>query len=262
MKVVIFCGGQGVRLREYGRVPKPMIPIGSRPILWHVMRYYAHFGHTEFILCLGYGAAAIKEYFLHYKETLSNDFVLTDGGRSLELAGRDIEDWKITFADTGLHATIGERLIAARRYLAGDDVFLATYGDCLTDAPLGDLIRDFTARDAVAGLLSVTPPGTFDLVDQGPDGSVVAIGNVAESGRRMNGGFFLLRPSIFDHLGPGEELVVEGFQRLVAEGLLIAYPWDGFWATMDTLNQHRELEGLNESGRPPWAVWATSGERR
>lgn len=262
MKVVIFCGGQGVRLREYGPVPKPMIPIGARPILWHVMRYYAHFGHTEFILCLGHGAGAIKEYFLHYKETLSNDFVLTDGGRSLELAGRDIEDWRITFVDTGLHATIGERLLAVRPYVADDEVFLATYGDCLTDAPLDALIRDFTTGEAVAGLLSVKPPGFFDLVHQGPDGSVTAIRNVGDGGVRMNGGFFLLRRSIFDHLRPGEELVVEGFQRLIDERRLIAYPWDGFWATMDTLSQHRELEELNEAGRPPWAVWATNGERR
>ncbi len=262
MKVVIFCGGQGVRLREYGPIPKPMIPIGARPILWHVMRYYAHFGHTEFILCLGHGAGAIKEYFLQYKEALSNDFVLTDGGRSLELAGRDIEDWRITFVDTGLHATIGERLLAVRRYVAGDEVFLATYGDCLTDAPLDSLIRAFTAGEAVAGLLSVKPPGFFDLVQQGPDGSVTAIRNVGDGGVRMNGGFFLLRRSIFDHLRQGEELVVEGFQRLIDERRLIAYPWDGFWATMDTLSQHRELEELNEAGRPPWAVWATSGERR
>ena len=158
MKVVIFCGGRGLRIREHAEaVPKPMVKIGYRPILWHVMRTYAHYGHREFILCLGYRADAIKEYFLNYSETISNDFVLSGGGRDVELLGSDIADWRITFADTGLNATIGERLLAVRRHLAGEPIFLANYGDVLSDVPIDRLVADFAASDAVASLVAVKP---------------------------------------------------------------------------------------------------------
>ena len=151
MKVVLFCGGRGLRLREHSEaIPKPMVPIGYRPILWHVMRYYAHFGHRDFILCLGYRADAIKDYFLHYDEAVSNDFVLSDGGRRVELLGSDIADWRITFADTGLDTTIGERLRRVRHLLEGEEMFLANYGDTLTDAPLDRLVETFRADTATA----------------------------------------------------------------------------------------------------------------
>ena len=139
MKVVLFCGGLGMRMRADNQsLPKPMMSIGSRPVLWHVMRYYAHFGHTEFILCLGYGAEVVKEYFLNYRETASNDFVITKGGQHIELLETDISDWTITFIDTGLDTAIGERLRRVRPYLEDDEVFLANYGDVLTDAPMND----------------------------------------------------------------------------------------------------------------------------
>jgi len=132
MKVVLFCGGLGTRLREYSEtIPKPMANIGYRPILWHLMKYYAHFGHTEFILCLGYRGDLIKQYFLDYNECLSNDFELSGGGKHVRLYGRDIDQWKITFADTGLHSNIGQRLKAVQRYLGDDPIFLANYSDGL-----------------------------------------------------------------------------------------------------------------------------------
>ena len=135
MKVVLFCGGLGTRLREYtGEIPKPMVKIGYRPILWHLMKYYAHFGHTDFVLCLGYKADVIKEFFLHYEEWISNDFTLSQGRQaSSTLENNDIEDWNITFVDTGLHANIGERLVAVRRYVEDEEMFLANYSDGLTD---------------------------------------------------------------------------------------------------------------------------------
>ena len=134
MKVVLFCGGAGMRLRGYSEdVPKPMVTIGSRPVLWHVMKYYAHFGHKDFILCLGYKANAIKDYFLDYEESVSNDFVFSQGGRKLEFMQRDIDDWKITFVDTGLHSTIADRLRLVEPYLNGEEMFLANYSDGLTD---------------------------------------------------------------------------------------------------------------------------------
>jgi glucose-1-phosphate cytidylyltransferase len=261
MKVVIFCGGLGLRLREYGDgIPKPMVPIGPRPILWHVMRYYAHFGHKDFILCLGYKADVIKEYFLRYNEALSNDFILSDGGRSMELLSSDIQDWRITFADTGLNANIGERLVAVARHLRDEPMFLANYGDVLTDAPLNDLIDDFAGRDKVASFLSVRPTLTFHVVKTTADNHVLDITHVQDSDIWVNGGHFIFRRELFDYIQPGEELVEEPFNRLIAADQLLAYPYAGFWAPMDTLKDMQTLGAQYESGRPPWAVWQPTGE--
>jgi len=256
MKVVLFSGGLGLRLREYSDVvPKPMIPIGVRPILWHVMRYYAHFGHMDFILCLGYRADLVKSYFLNYSEAISNDFVMSDGGRSLQLVQTDIQDWRITFADTGVHAIVGERLRAIRPYLEGEEMFLANYGDTLTDAPLPELIEAFRRSDAVAAFLAVRPTYTFHIVDSAPDGTVLSIVHVRDAETRINGGYFIFRREIFDYLREGEELVEEPFRRLIAERKLLAFRHDGFWAPMDTLKDKQELDELYESGSPPWALW-------
>lgn len=256
MNVVLFCGGQGLRLREYSEsVPKPMAPIGPRPVLWHVMRYYAHFGHSEFVLCLGYGSDVVKRYFLNYDETISNDFLLADGGRTIQLVSSDIQDWRIRFVDTGLHAQIGERLLAVRDQVAGEDVFLASYGDCVTDAPLDEFIQDFRSRDAVAAFLSVRPSYTFHVVETNGRGSVTSIRHVADTGIRINGGYFILRGEIFDYIQPGEDLVQAPFHRLVAAGRLVAYEYDGFWMPMDTLKEMQELEALYQKGSPPWTVW-------
>lgn len=148
MKVVLFCGGYGMRMRNgtSDDVPKPMAMVGPRPLIWHVMRYYAHFGHTEFILCLGYGAHHIKDFFLNYEETTSNDFVLRKG--QTELLSTDIADWTITFAQTGIESPIGERLRRVRHHLDGDEMFLANYADVLTDAPLPEMIEKFSQRDS------------------------------------------------------------------------------------------------------------------
>jgi glucose-1-phosphate cytidylyltransferase len=260
LKVVLFCGGEGLRLREYSDlVPKPMVPIGQRPILWHNMRYYAHFGHREFVLCLGYKAEVIKDYFLKYNEAMSNDFVLSGDGR-MELLGSDIHDWRITFVDTGLTARIGERLRAVQHHIGEDEIFLANYGDDLTDAPLNELIDDFKRRDKVAAFLSVRPTHTFHVVGHRDDGIVTGIHHIANSGLRINGGFFIFRRGIFDYIQPGEELVDEPFERLIADEQLITYPYEGFWAPMDTLKERAALEEMHRIGRRPWALWeAPSG---
>ena len=256
MKVVIFCGGLGMRLREYSEaIPKPMVPVGYRPILWHVMRYYAHYGHKDFILCLGYKADAIKSYFLHYDETISNDFVFAEGGKRVDLLGSDIQDWKITFVDTGLNANIGQRLKAVQPFLEGEEMFLANYGDGLANLPLPDMIDFFAARDAVACFAGVTPTGSFHLVEAGEGGRVKSIRHVKDIGMRVNGGFFVLRQQVFDYMREGEELVEEPFQRLAAEGKLLAYCFDGFWACMDTFKERQLLEDMYARGRPPWEVW-------
>ena len=256
MKVVLFCGGLGMRIRTGPEsLPKPMMPIGSRPVLWHVMRYYAHFGHTEFIICLGYGADAVKNYFLDYRETSSNDFVLTKGGRHVEMLATDISDWSITFIDTGFSTAIGERLRRVRSHLEGDAVFLANYGDVLTDAPMNHLIDEFEGKDAVANFLAVKPQDSFHVVQFSPQGEVTGLVPVADMSMRINGGYFILRQGIFDYLHEGDDLVMDGFTRAAADGRLCATAYDGFWAPMDTLKERAALEEQYRTGVSPWAVW-------
>ncbi len=255
MKVVLFCGGQGLRLRDHSeQLPKPMVTVGYRPILWHVMRYYAHFGHREFILCLGYKADHIKDYFLNYQEARSNDFVLSGDG-NIELLGRDMSEWRITFVDTGLSANVGQRLRAVRKHV-GDEPFLANYGDVLTDAPLNARIDRFLAGDAVASFMCVRPTSySFHIVKLGDGDRVAAIRDVATSDLWINGGYFIFRPEIFDLIEPGEELVQEPFARLIAAGRLQGDPYEGFWAPMDTLKDVQALQSAFDGGRPPWALW-------
>ena len=259
MKVVLFCGGLGMRLREFSEnIPKPMVNIGYRPILWHVMKYYAHYGHKEFILCLGFGADIIKNYFLNYSECLSNDFVLTEGGKRVHLVNSDTHDWKITFADTGITSNIGQRLKAVEKYLGADDVFLANYSDGLTDLPLSTQIDHFLQEDKVASFLCVRPNLSWHFISLGPDGTVQAINNVRQSGLRINGGYFIFRHDIFKRVRDGEELLHEPFQRLVAAKQLIAYRYDGFWACMDTFKDKQVLDDMHARGNAIWQVWKHS----
>jgi glucose-1-phosphate cytidylyltransferase len=257
LKVVIFCGGLGVRMGEETlRIPKPMIHVGNRPMLWHIMRYYAGWGHKDFVLCLGYKGEVIKEYFLNHDEALTSDFVL-DGRASrnarVELLARDSDDWRITFLDTGIQSTIAERLLVASQYIE-DDVFLATYGDGVTDAPLPTMIDALTHSDKLAVFLSVRPEYSGHIVTSTPDGTVTGIQEMSRSDVRMNGGFFVLRREILDHIRPGDELVDETFARLIPDGLVGSIPYDGFFGPMDTIKDRQRLETLLESGAAPWLV--------
>jgi glucose-1-phosphate cytidylyltransferase len=256
MKVVLFCGGLGLRMRDASeRLPKPMVPIGDRPLLLHVMKYYAHFGHTDFILCLGYKGEVIKEYFLNYKEALLNDFVFSEGGKRLQVLRSDIQDWTITFVDTGLDSNIGQRLQTVEPYLCGEDVFLANYADVLTDLHLPMMLDEFRSQKMIASFLCVKPTHSFHVVSMNEDDVVEDIQPLAAANIWINGGYFIFRKEIFDYLGEGEELVVEPFQRLIKESRLHTYPHSGFWAPMDTLVDHQTLERLANEPRPPWAVW-------
>lgn len=258
MKVVLFCGGYGLRMRSgVDSAPKPMMTIGDRPVLWHVMRYYAHFGHREFILCLGYGAQSVKDYFLDYRETASNDFVLSEGGQRVELLGSDIGDWRITFADTGLESAIGERLRRVRKHLAGDEMFLANYGDVLTDAPMDGIVERFRATDSVGSMLVVKPQQSFHVVDMDEHSKVTGFQTAEDMGVWINGGFFVLRQGIFDYLEPGDDLVMNGCVRAAKDGRMLAIRHDGFWAPMDTLKERSQLEELHKSGSAPWELWRT-----
>jgi len=255
MKVVLFCGGLGMRIREYSdEIPKPMVPIGYRPILWHVMKYYAHWGHKDFILCLGYRADAVKDYFLNYNEALSNDFTLSSGGE-VELANSDIHDWRITFVDTGRNTNIGGRLMAVREYLEGEEVFLANYSDNLTDVPLAPMVDGFVNSNNVASFICVRPSQTFHLVNLDKGQNVRAIRSVHDADVWINGGYFVFRNEIFDHMEEGDELVEAPFARLIRKNRLAAYRHDGFFVCMDTFKERQTLEELYARGNAPWCLW-------
>jgi glucose-1-phosphate cytidylyltransferase len=257
MKVVLFCGGLGMRMREGpASAPKPMNMIGDRPLLWHVMRYYAHFGHTDFILCLGYGAAAVKDYFIRYDETQSNDFTLVAGGRNIEMHSTDITDWNISFIDTGLHSSIGERLMRVRALVENEEVFLANYADTLTDAPLDALVDRFRkAPQAVVSMLAVPPVSTHHLVEIGERGEVTGVRPVTDMMQWENGGYFVMRPGIFDVLRKGEDMVPHAFHRLLPERRLLGQRYSGFWRAADTFKDRAELEDMFHRGQCPWMLW-------
>ena len=256
MKVVLFCGGLGTRLREHSdTIPKPLVNIGYRPILWHLMRYYAHFGHKDFILCLGYRGDMIRDYFLNYSEYLTNDFVMSEGGRKIEPMSTDIEDWRITFIDTGLHSNIGQRLLRVRHLVRGDDAFLANYADGLTDLPLNDHIAEFRARDLVASFIAVRTSQSFHNVHSDDDGIVNGFGQLSGSEFWINAGFFCFRHDIFDYIEEGDELVDKPFQRLIAEKQLWVNRYHGFWQQMDTFREKIIYDRMEARGDSPWMVW-------
>lgn len=258
MKVVLFCGGLGTRLRDYSdSIPKPLVPIGVRPILWYVMKYYAHFGHKEFILCLGYKAEKIKDYFLNYNEHITNDFTMTNGGKTIELVQSDIHDWKISFVDTGLKSNIGQRLKMVQPYLEGEEFFLANYSDGLTDMALDKMIDEFKASNKVGAFVCAPPSQSFHVVSLGEQGRVNKLEYVREAGVLINGGFFVFRKDIFDYMNHGEELVLEPFQRLIERDLLLGYKVDRFWC-MDTFKEQQELSDMSVQGCAPWEVWRKS----
>lgn len=241
MKVVLFCGGQGLRLREYSdAVPKPMAIIGNRPILWHVMRYYAHFGHTDFILCVGWKGRVIREYFQRNPQTTEST------------------PWNITLVDTGVNANVGQRLKAAQPYLDGDPEFLANYADGLSDLHLPDMIDFAHQHTGIATFLAVKPKQSSHVVEVDPAGRVCSIERLAESKTWINGGYFVLRREIFDYMHEGEELVEKPFQRLIQAGQLYSMRYEGFWDCMDTYKEKQMLDDIVARGNAPWEVWKQS----
>jgi glucose-1-phosphate cytidylyltransferase len=257
MKVVLFCGGQGMRLREFSdKIPKPMVPIGYRPILWYIMKYYAHYGHKDFILCLGYQGDTIKDYFVNYCEYISNDFVYSKGGNYVSLLSKDIDDWTITFVDTGINASLGERLIAVKKYLDGEECFLANYSDGLTDLPLPDMINHFRQVDQTGMFMVTQPRRSFHVVHYDEaNHNVKKISTLGDSGLSVNAGYFIFRKEIFNYLKAGEDLVDDALQKLIARNELTAYPYHGTWVTMDTFKEKQMLDDMYAKGDTPWEVW-------
>jgi glucose-1-phosphate cytidylyltransferase len=256
MKVVLFCGGLGTRLREHSdTIPKPLVNIGIRPIMWHLMRYYAHYGHKDFVLALGYRGDMIREYFMRYNACLSTDFVWSEGGKRIELLGDDITDWRITFVDTGMHANLGQRLARVRQHVQDEEMFLVNYSDGLSDLDLPPYIDEAKRRGSVASFVAVRPSQSFHAVRSDADGIVTSMEPVSQSDAWVNGGFFCLRPEIFNYMQDGEELVEKPFERLIAERKLWAMKHYGFWAAMDTFKDKITFDRMEAKGQCPWMVW-------
>lgn len=256
MKVVLFCGGLGTRLREHSdTIPKPLVPVGNRPIIWHLMRYYAHYGHKDFVLCLGYRGEMIREYFLNYQDAMSNDFTLTLPSGKVEMLKQGVEDWRITFVDTGMHANLGMRLARVKHLLKDEPMFLANYSDGLSDLKLDETIAAFQQSDATASFMAVRPSQSFHAVKVDGDGVVESIESMHKSDLWINAGFFCLRPAIFDAMQDGEELVEQPFQRLMAQKKLRAHQYGGFWSAMDTFKDKITLDRMEAQGNCPWMVW-------
>ncbi len=259
MKVVILCGGYGTRIRGVADdIPKPMIPVGRFPILWHVMKYYASFGHKEFVLCLGYKSQVIKEFFLNY-ETHIKDFTIELGKGNLSFHTNHSEsDWTVTLAETGLNAMTGARVKRIRSYVDNAENFMLTYGDGLGNVDLDSLLGYHKAHGRLMTVTGVRPPGRFGELMGDQNGLVVEFNEKPQAtGGRISGGFFVCRREIFDYLDDREDLVFEKgpVERLVADRQLALYSHDGFWQPMDTFREYQLLNGLYNEGRAPWAVW-------
>lgn len=253
MKVVLFCGGMGTRMREFSEtIPKPLVTVGNRPIIWHLMRHFAHFGHTEFVLCLGYKGEMIQDWFMKYNPMSGRDCRLDKGVATAHRGGTDVPDWTIDFVDTGLRRNIGERLVAVRHLLANEEMFLANYSDQLCDIDLDTYVTAAKAMGKVASFISVRPAGSYHSVRSDDDGTVSYIGPWSDTEVRINGGYMLLRQSIFDHIEPGDELVEAPFRRLIDKRQLFAYRHDGYWKAMDTYKDKLSFDEEYESGKRPW----------
>lgn len=257
MKVVLFCGGLGTRLREHSEIiPKPLVNIGPRPIIWHLMRYYAHFGHKDFIVCLGYRGDAIRDYFLNYNAYLMGDVTL-DGSKGIVMPEKsEIADWRITFVDTGLHSNIGQRLLRVRKYLEDEPMFLANYSDQLSDVPLDSYISEFEKSEATTGFISVQPSSqSYHCVEHDENGLVSSLEPISEADYWVNGGYFAMRPDIFNYIQEGEEMVEEPFARMAAEKKLWTTRYTGFWKAMDTFKDKIVYDRMWGQEHAPWCVW-------
>jgi glucose-1-phosphate cytidylyltransferase len=255
MKVILFCGGLGTRIREYSEsIPKPMIPVGHQPIMWHIMQYYSQYGHRDFVLCLGYKANIVKDFFLNYRPQSYADCVVSNHGEKVEFLSELPEDWRVSLIDTGIWRNIGERLWAVRDQVKGEDMFLANYSDGLCDVNLDEMVDTFKKSGKLGCFLAIRPPLTYHLVDMDDTGAVREFRSSNRADIWINGGYFILRPEIFDYMRPGEELVLEPFKRLIDDNQLMAYKHEGFWRSMDTLRDRQMLEDLVEKGEMPWVL--------
>ncbi len=257
MQAVILCGGFGTRIRDVAEdIPKPMIPIGGRPILWHIMKGYAQHGITDFILCLGYKSWVVKRWFLDYHLAHSDFTIALNAPDEVAIHGGDIEDWRITFAETGMESMTGCRIKRIEPYIRGE-TFLATYGDGVSDVDLTDLLAFHRSHDRIATVTTVQPPGRFGELDlegervaQFSEKPLVAPGWIS-------GGFFVFNRAIFDRLDDDDSLVLERqpLIDLANDGELMAYRHDGFWHPLDSSRDFQYLNEIHAAGKAPWMTW-------
>lgn len=260
MKVVILCGGKGTRLREETEFrPKPMLPIGGRPILWHIMKIYAAHGFTDFVLCLGYKGAAIKDYFRNYLWNTS-DVTLSLGAHGSEVFHnrQDEEGWTVTLAETGEETLTAGRIARVRKYLGDDEHFLLTYGDGVGDVNVRACYESHLASGKILTMTTVHPPGRFGEVSLATGGGVASFNEKPQTEDGwINGGFLCASTRLFDYLGDSDDMLLEKqpMQRLAAEGQLNACQHTGFWQPMDTFHEFTLLNDMWDAGRAPWKVW-------
>lgn len=256
MKVVILAGGYGTRFSEETDLkPKPMIEIGGKPILWHIMKIYSHYGFNDFIICLGYKGYIIKEYFMNYFIHMSDLKVNLSQG-SFEALNSYSENWNVAMVDTGLDTMTGGRIKRIQKYL-NNEPFLLTYGDGVSDIDINELIQFHKSHGKAATITAVQPTGRFGAIDISDRNMVNSFyEKPAGDGGWVNGGFFVLEPEIFDYIA-GDEITWERepLESLARENKLAAYKHNGFWKPMDTLRDKRELEALWNSGNAPWKLW-------
>lgn len=260
MKTVILCGGYGTRIRDVASdIPKPMIQLGRYPILWHIMKHYANFGHKDFVLCLGYKGQVIKDFFLNY-EAQTRDFSVTLGAsKEVEYHTRHEEsDWIVTLADTGLEALTGARVRKIKKYIGNDEHFMLTYGDGIGDIDIEQLLKFHLSNGRILTVTGVRPPGRFGELMSSPEGQVTEFNEKPQAtGGRISGGFFICSKKIFAYLEDREDLTFEQepMRKLVAEGELMMFEHDGFWQPMDTYRDYSYLNGLLDKGEAPWVKW-------
>ena len=257
MKAVILAGGFGTRLSEETDVrPKPMVEIGEKPILWHILKIYSSHGINDFIICCGYKGYVIKEYFSNY--FLHNADVTFDLERNqMEVHRKGVEPWRVTLVDTGLHTMKGGRMLRVREHI-GDDTFLMTYGDGVSNVDVGRLIAFHREQEVLATLTAVNPPGRFGAFRLDKDQTTITSFKEKPQGDGawINGGFFVLEPEVMDYIdGDDMDWEDEPMERLAGEGKLAAYKHEHFWHPMDTLRDKNALDGMWESGKAPWKVW-------
>ena len=257
IRTVIFCGGSGTRMREQTEyIPKPLVTVGDRPILWHIMKIYSHYGLNDYVLCLGYRGDMIREYFLNY-EWLTQDFTMNLRSR-LEWTTHEqhkIEDWTITFADTGQKTLTAGRLQKVEKFLKGSDTFMATYGDGVADVDVKKLLKFHKDNGKIATITGAHPSSKYGLLQTDPDKCIVSFQQKPKLGEYINIGFMVFEKKVFDYLEE-DKMIEDVFVELAKEGEIVMYPHEGFFHSMDTFKDYEDLNELWAKGKTPWALWA------
>jgi glucose-1-phosphate cytidylyltransferase len=260
MKVCILCGGYGTRIRDVAEnLPKPMIPVGGYPILWHIMKYFATWGHNHFILCLGYKGDSIRDFFMNYRSHTADFTIDLGGNRPIDYHNTEmVENWYVTLAETGLNAMTGARIKRVKKYLSGEENFILTYGDGVGDINIQKLLKFHQSHGKILTVTGVRPPGRFGELQCDNNGLVTEFNEKPQTtGGRISGGFFICRKEIFNYIDDKETTVFEQkpLRNLVSAGEMMVFKHEGFWQPMDTSREYQLLNNLYEQKKAPWVIW-------